>query len=144
MKEAAPPVTSSFQARIEIDEHQASAKAARDSAQALKDQIDAVEKAVNDLMVRRSPQMPADSCERSRSLATCRRSRPRGPRPVGALWRRSTVRSSETLLSTRTPPPLSAPSGLIRTCQGFREQTAAQLSLSEGGKRSRAEAQRAF
>ena len=60
------PVTSSFQARI--DEYQASAKAARDSAQALKDQIDAVEKAVNDLMVRRSPQMPADSCERSLSF----------------------------------------------------------------------------
>jgi len=48
MTEAALPVTSSFQARI--DEYQASAKAARDSAQALKDQIDAVEKAVNDLM----------------------------------------------------------------------------------------------
>jgi len=47
MTEAALPVTSSFQSRI--DEHQASAKAARDSAQALKDQIDAVEKVVNDL-----------------------------------------------------------------------------------------------
>jgi hypothetical protein len=49
MTEAALPVTSSFQSRI--DEHQASAKAARDSAQALKDQIDAVEKVVNDLQV---------------------------------------------------------------------------------------------